>query len=211
METKSKIHQAYKELSTTSGKFPVSIQLVCDRAEVKRVDFHKHFEGMKEVQQSIWQTYFMDTVRTIEGSEFYVEYTVREKLLAFYYTLLEVLKQDREFLNLFEDQLGVWNYNPKFLELFKPVYLAFVTELVEEGKAKGEIAERYVVGGDYASWHWPQCMFLLGFWLRDKSNESERTDQAIDKAVNFGFDFMGPNLIDSAFDFAKFILVKPKG
>lgn len=211
MEIKSRIHQAYKEVALSAGQFPVSIQKVCDQAEVERSEFHKLFENFQEVQQSIWQAYFFETVRTIEASEVYQDYMVREKLLAFYYTILEVLKPDRKFLQLFEEKMGAWNYNPKFLELFKPVFLAFVTELVDEGKARGEVAERYVIGGDYAGWHWPQCLFLLGFWLRDKSDESERTDQAIDKAVNFGFDFMGPNLMDSAFDFAKFLLVKPKG
>ncbi len=211
MEVKSSINQAYKDIALASGHLPVSIQKVCEQAGVERAEFNAIFENLSEVQQSIWQTYFFDTVRTIEASDLYQEYMVREKLLAFYYTLLEVIKVDRDFLELFQDKLGVWNYNPKFLQLFKPVFLAFVTELVDEGKGRGEIAERYVIGGDYAGWHWPQCLFLLSFWLRDKSGEAERTDQAIDKAVNFGFDFMGPNLLDSAFDFAKFILVRPRG
>ena len=211
MEIKSRINQAYKELVLSTGQFPVSIQKVCELAEIGRSEFNQLFENLNEVQQSIWQSYFFDTIRTIEASELYQDYMVREKLLAFYYTLLEVLKTDRKFLELFKEKLGVWNYNPKFLELFKPVYLAYVTELVEEGKARGEIAERYVIGGDYAGWHWPQCLFLLSYWLKDSSENAERTDQAIDKAVNFGFDFMGPNLMDSAFDLAKFLLVRPKG
>ncbi len=211
MEFKSSINRAYKDIAVASGQLPASIQEVCDQAGVERSEFNDVFENLIELQQSIWQTYFLDTIRTIEASEVYQKYIVREKLLAFYYTLLEVLKVDWDFLILYQKELRVWNYNPNFLKLFKPLFLAFVTELVDEGKERGEISERLILGGDYAGWHWPQCLFLLRFWLRDKSNEAERTDQAIDKAVNFGFDYMGPNLIDSAFDLAKFLLVKSKG
>jgi len=211
MEVKSRILQAYKDLAVSKGRLPISIQMVCNLGEVKRSEFHELYETLSEVQEAIWQEYFFTTIRTIEGSEMYQEYMVREKMLAFYYTLLEVMKQDREFVLLYKEQFGVWNYNPKFLKLFKPVYLAFATELVEEGKVREEIAERYVIGGDYAGWHWPQLMFLLSFWVRDTSNETERTDQAIEKAVNLGFDAMGHNLFDSAFEFAKFLVLKPKG
>ena len=205
MEEKAKIIQAYKELSLESSRFPVSINAVCERAEVERPVFHKHFVGLATVQEAIWQGFFMSTINSIEASEVYAEYMVREKLLAFYFTFFEVVSDDRAFVELFSEQMGVWNYNPRCLMGMKPLFLAFLTELVEEGKEVEEVAERYVMGGDYPGWHWPQFLYLVNFWLGDKSEGYARTDQAVEKAVNFGFDVMGRNVLDSAFDLARFL------
>lgn len=205
MEEKAKILQAYKDLSVEEHRFPVSINVVCERAGVERPLYHKHFGGLAELQEAIWQGYFMTTINTIEGSDVYAEYMVREKLLAFYFTFFEVLGDDRDFVKLFSDQMGVWNYNPRCLSSMKPLFLAFLTELVEEGKEVEEVAERYVMGGDYPGWHWPQLLYLVNFWLRDRSEGYSRTDQAIEKSVNFGFDVMGRNVLDSAFDLARFV------
>ncbi len=204
MEEKAKLIQAYKDLTLEKGQFPVSIFAVCEKAEVPRPQFQQHFGNFGQMQQAIWEDYFYSTIRTIEGADQYAEYMVREKLLAFYFTFLEVLGQDREFVKMFERQMGVWNYNPECLEAMKPLFLAYLTELVEEGKATEEIAERYVLGGDYPGWHWPQFLYLINFWMRDKSSGFQRTDQAVEKAVNMGFDIMGRNVLDSVFDFARF-------
>ena len=204
MEEKSKLIQAYKDLTLETGQFPVSIFAVCEKAGVERPKFHDHFGNFGHLQQALWEDYFYTTVRTIEGADQYATYMVREKLLAFYFTFLEVLGQDREFVCRFEKQLGIWNYNPECLKDLKPLFLAFLTELVEEGKSSEEIAERYVLGNDYPGWHWPQFLYLVNFWMRDRSEGYQRTDQAVEKAVNMGFDIMGRNVLDSVFDFARF-------
>lgn len=205
MEEKSRIIQAYKDLSVENGRFPVSILAVCTEAGVERPDFGRHYSNLAEVQEAIWQDYFLSTINAIEASEPYAEYMVREKLLAFYFTFFEELGDDRDFVVMFADQMGVWNYNPRCLTSLKPLFLAFVAELVEEGKMVEEVAERYVMGGDYPGWHWPQLLYLINFWMNDKSEAYARTDMAIEKAVNFGFDVMGRNVFDSAFDLARFM------
>lgn len=204
MEEKSKLIQAYKELAVEKEQFPVSIFAVCERAEVPRPHFQNHFGNFIQLQQAIWQDYFYSTIKAIEAAEQYPEYMVREKLLAYYFTFFEVIGQDRAFVKMFERQMGIWNYNPECLNQLKPLFLAFLTELVEEGKATEEVAERYVLGNDYPGWHWPQFLYLINFWMRDHSAEFQRTDQAIEKAVNMGFDIMGRNVLDSVFDFARF-------
>lgn len=205
MDTKAKILQGYKDLAIQNGRLPVSIIALCEKAGVERIEFNKLFANLTEVEEGVWMEYFYTTIHTIEGSDVYAEYMVREKLLAFYFTFFEILRDDREFVALFSNQFGVWNYNPPCLAMTKPLFTAFVAELVEEGKATEEVAERYVLGGDYPGWHWPQFLYLLNFWVNDKSADFARTDQAIEKSVNFGFDIMGRNVFDSAFDLARFI------
>lgn len=210
METKNAIFQAYKEMALESGKLPYSVHQVCQKAEVEVPQFHRHFNDLKDLSNQIWKAYFMQTVNSIEGSDVYGEYMIREKLLAFYYTLIEVLKEESTFVKLFHEQMGIWNYDPDCLVEFKPLFLAFLTELITEGRGTGEVEERYVVGDGYADWHWPQFLYLLNYWMRDQTQDQGRTDQAIEKAVNLGFDIMGHNIFDSAFDFARFLISKPK-
>jgi hypothetical protein len=52
---------------------------------------------------------------------------------------------------------------------------------------------------------WIQTLFILQFWANDDSKEFEKTDAAIEKAVNVAYDLMGKSPLDSMFDFAKFI------
>lgn len=205
MEHKDAILQAYRELALEKNKLPFSVQEICDRAGVERHHFHRHFADLEELANAPWKEWFLQTIRSIEGADVYTEYSVREKLLAFYFTFLEVLNEDKAFVDLFREFFGIWSYDPACTKEMKPLFLAFLTELVEEGRGSGEIEERYVIGDGYADWHWPQFLYLLNFWWRDKTKSRERTDQAVEKAVNLGFDLMGHNVLDSAFDFARFV------
>ena len=65
-----------------------------------------------------------------------------------------------------------------------------------------------VLGNEYPGWHWPQVLYLINGWLNDNSTAFTKTDQAIEKSVNLGFDIMGRNLFDSAFDFLKFVVTQ---
>jgi hypothetical protein len=162
---------------------------------------------LEALQSGVWVDYLKQCLERLEASEEFAQYSVREKMLAFYYTFFEILDGESEFVQHFGPKLGIWNYNPSFLMPFKDRFLAFVKALVEQGTESGEIAERMVLGGEYAGWHWPQMLFLLNKWVDDPTEAKVKSDQAIEKAVNLGFDIMERNVFDSAFDFAKFMIM----
>jgi len=62
-----------------------------------------------------------------------------------------------------------------------------------------------VIGNKYGEGLWIQALFVLQFWTKDESIGFEKTDAAIEKAVNVSFDLMGKSPIDSVLDFAKFL------
>lgn len=207
MEIADRIKQAYKEVSLGEGALALSLKAVAEAAETELETLRELYTTARSIQQDIWVDYFRVTLETIEAAEEWPEYIVREKLLAFYYTLIEVMAADVTFLKLFDDQLGIWNYNPPFLQPFKALYLGMIAQMVEEGQETGEVTDRYMLSGEYTSWHWPQMLYLLNYWLDDTSEEKQKTDQAIEKSVNLGFDIMGRNVLDSVFDFLKFVFV----
>ena len=208
METMQSIRKAYKALALEKKVLPLSLKETAESAGVEFEEAKQHYEGVRSVQEDIWLTYLRDTLEAMEASPEFAEYLVREKLLAFYFTLFEMMGEDREFLQLFQSKLGIWNYDPDFLMPFKAAFIEFVEMLVEEGASNEEVTERMVLGGQYAGWHWPQMLYLLNHWIDDTTEAFVKTDQAIEKSVNLGFDIMGRNVLDSAFDFMKFVVTR---
>ncbi len=205
MENAQKLIDAYKQLGLEKGVLSVSRKEIAAAANLEFDDFVAAFPSLEALQSAVWTQYLRNTLETLETSEEFIQYSVREKLLAYYYTFFELIGQEAEFVNLFGSKLGIWNYEPSFLKPFKEAFLAFISSLLSEGIESGEIEERMVLGTEYVGWHWPQMLFLLNKWVDDKGETKESSDQAIEKAVNLGFDIMGRNLFDSAFDFAKYM------
>jgi hypothetical protein len=134
-----------------------------------------------------------------------VEYSSREKLLALYFTLIEVLKANRSYAMMDLQKMRKGDLKPAFLEAFKKHFYKFVDEILLQGKETEEIIDRPVIGDRYAEGLWIQTLFILQFWSNDDSKDFEKTDAAIEKAVNVAYDLMGKSPLDSMFDFAKFI------
>jgi AcrR family transcriptional regulator len=200
------LQQAYKDLSVAEGRFPLSFKAVAEKAGLEADSFQQHYSGLGALAEDIWATYLRETLEAVEGSPEFASYSVREKLLGIYFTLFEVLASERTFVCLYAPKLGIWNYSPDFMARFKPLWLKLIAELITEGTSSGEIAERMVMAGEYGGWHWPQLMYLLNQWVTDESEGYQRTDKAVEKSVNLGFDIMGRNVLDSAFDFLKFVV-----
>lgn len=205
MENAQKLIAAYKQLGIEKGVLSVSYKEISSAAELEIEDFKATFPSLEALQSAVWMDYLRKTLETLESSEEFVQYSVREKLLAYYYTFFEIINRDAGFVNLFASKLGIWNYEPSFLREFKKAFLSFVSSLMAEGIESGEIEERMILGDEYVAWHWPQMLFLLNKWIDDTAENKASSDQAIEKAVNLGFDIMGRNLFDSAFDFAKYM------
>ena len=83
--------------------------------------------------------------------------------------------------------------------------MQFVDEILLQAKETEEVVDRPVIGNKYGEGLWIQALFVLQFWTKDESIGFEKTDAAIEKAVNVSFDLMGKSPIDSVLDFAKFL------
>ena len=95
-ETKSlndKITAAYKEYVLIHGHEPPSVFQFTKELKVAEDEFYLHYGSFDSVKKHIWKNYITATTHILHAEEAYKEYTVREKLLSFYYTLMEVLKK----------------------------------------------------------------------------------------------------------------------
>lgn len=173
--------------------------------KIEEAEFYNYFSSLKVLEQEIWDGYFEETISRLKSDEVYLTYTVREKLLAFFYTLFELLKEDRSYIIKTERAGVVPRWTPEFLGKFKAKYFQYINELIEEGKESGEVAERFLLSKNYDQGLWLQFLFVLNFWMNDESKGFEKTDAAVEKAINFSVDLMGRSALDSFTDYTKFI------
>lgn len=198
------IFEAYKSFVGTQQHVPSSIGQLCLVYNLDADEVKAHFADCESIESAIWDDYLERTLLEISGQEVYPEYSVREKLLSFYYTLFETLKPDRDFAAWRLDHWNFWNPNPGELKSFQQNFEEYLNALIGEGLVSGEIAGRMVLGEKYAGWHRYQLWYILTYWADDKSEDFQHSDEAVEKTVNLGFDLMGENVLDTAFDFLKF-------
>ncbi|MCC5944550.1 MAG: TetR/AcrR family transcriptional regulator [Bernardetiaceae bacterium] len=196
-QMQEQIKDAFVQYVRENGKTPASVYALANSMGLNEKEFYDYYSSFLDIEREIWESYFEDTEARVKSEPVYEEYMVREKLLAFYFTLIEVLKENRSFI--------VHSYNSRSLDRFKDRFKEYINELIQEGIMTEEIKQRMFVSSKYDDLLWLETRFLISFWLKDKSRGFENTDAAIEKTVNFALDLLGRNLADSAFDFARLL------
>ncbi len=202
---KKKILNSFLDYYLEHGKHPGSVFKFAKDLGIKEQDFYQYFGSFRGIEKSIWKDLMSNTIESIHKDKAYNQYAIREKLLAFYYTHLEHLSQQRSFILLSSKDVKLNTGEPYFLKEYRQIFFDFVRGLIDAGLESGEIANRKYISDHYEKGFWLQLLFILQFWIKDDSASFEQTDAAIEKAVNLSFDLIGKGPIESMVDFAKFI------
>jgi hypothetical protein len=195
---------AYIEYVSEHLKRPFSVYGLTQYMGVDEASFYAQFTSLTALENFIWKSWFDKTVEQIQSEEVYQQYTVREKLLAFYFSWIENLRQHRSFVTAIIGKSGAYWTTDKAFKSLKSAFIEYVKNLMEEGKMTNELPERPVIGDKYHKPLWFQLLWVMNFWVNDESENFNDTDAAIEKAVNVSFDIIGHNALDSVFDFVKF-------
>jgi len=202
---RDKIVNAYIKYLLINGKNPESIYVFCESLGMNEADFYREFSSFETLQKEIWNNFIVTTISTLRVTPEYSDYSVKEKLLSFYYTFMEVLKQNRSLVLYFFQQQNKHDIIPSFLKNTHKSYLDYVGVLVEEGLQNGEFKKRPYLSEKYADALWVQFLFLLRFWVSDESKNFESSDALIEKTVKLSFELLGESPLDSFIDLAKFL------
>jgi len=201
-----KIEKSYIVYVSENNKQPKSVASFMETVGESEKTFYDHYGSFNNLEASIWRSLIEDTIEKMEAEEVYASYSVREKALSFYFTLIETLKEKRSFVKYcFKKRKRELKPTPSFLTEFKDRFYNFAHEILNEGMDTEEVISRPFISDRYADGLWIQVMFILNFWVNDRSAGFETTDAAIEKAVNVTFDFYGRTPIDSTIDFVKFV------
>lgn len=203
--TTDKILAAYRQHVLTEGKQPGSVFVFCQSLGIQEGAFYDSFGSFDAIDKAIWKGYFDTTRDRLSADSSYASFSLREKILAFYFTLAEVLKNDRSFAihGLKAAKHSV--FPPAFIKTFQDEFTGWLNPILQEGKQQGEVATRPMLDNRYDKLFVVHLMFILQFWSHDDSTGFEQTDAAIEKSVNLAMDLIGKGILDNALDFGKFL------
>lgn len=197
--------ETFTTYTVDNHKFPKKKDLV-EHCGKSIEEFNEVFRSVTHIRKQFWVNMFEETLFTLAESEEYESYTVRDKMLAFYYTWLEELKPFREYIKFIFSQKAVYQVFPDDMTVFLKSFENYTDTLIEQGKQTGELAKRMLIGNQLKKILKVKLIFVLKFWLRDTSSDSAQTDSAVEKSVHLAFDILGKTAVDTAFDFGKFVL-----
>ncbi len=201
----SQLITAYIQYVLTEGKRPASVFKFCLDQSIKEDEFYSHFGSFDALEKAIWKGFITKTTSRLKSDEAFAGFSSREKVLAFYFTLMEELKSNRSYVIYQLEHARKPELAPDYIKHFKTEFDQFFESILNEGKGSGEVANRPFVDSRYPKIFWLHMGFLLWFWKSDDSAGFEKTDAAIEKSVNLAFDLIGKGAVDSAIDFAKFL------
>ena len=205
---KDRIKQAYLAFILNEGHPPASVFKLTQQLGLSEQEFYKYYPDFDAIDRELWADFGQQARTTAAAEPVWEGYGSREKLLAFYYTLLEILKKNRSYalMSLRRSLNRMPALTPRVLDNFRQDFEIFVSDLLRNGRASGEIASRPLVEDGYPRFFWQQVLFVLGFFAKDDTVNFERTDAAVEKAVTLSFDLVGRNTLDSAVDFVRFLV-----
>ena len=200
-----KILAAYREHLLIEGVRPNSVYKFCLDLGIPESEFYNVFSSFESIDRIMMNGFIEKTILRLRADDSYVAFSTREKVLAFYFTLIEEFKSQRSLVLIFLNTTQRLELVPDSLKTFKTTFGTFIHTILEEGKLTGEIATRPVLDKQYPRLFWMHLGFVLHFWKNDNSAGFENTDAAIEKSVNLAFDLVGKGTVDSVIDFGKFL------
>ncbi len=213
-ENQTKIKDKFLDYYLTEGKLPPSIFQFSKSIKMKEADFYEEFGSFEIILQEIWSGFFTETFETLKKQPEYQEFSVRDKLLTFHYSLIEVFKKNRSFMLLSYTKLKkpMMMKSDMVLNKAKSEFLDYAQELIIEGQENREIVQRLVlqINNQYPQLLWRLTLSVTEFWIKDSSRLFEKTDSLIEKSVNAAMDLMGQTAFDSLFDLGKFMFQNSK-
>ncbi len=203
---RARIRAAYREYLLRHGTPPPTVYALAQELGLTESAFYEQYATFEAIDRDLFRAFIDNARRRAEATAEYAAYSTREKLLAFYYSLIEDLRDERSYIRLKNQQRPFFNRpTPVYLQDAKTQFELYVEDLLIEGRLSKEVVRRAFLSEQYPTGFWYQLTFLLDFWLKDNSTNFERTDEAIEKAVTLSFDLIGRNPIDSAVEFARFM------
>src|SRR6478609_3010861 len=99
------LRSAYMDHLLSHGTRPVSVYKFCQDLGIPEDAFYAYAGSFDGLEQHIWTGFIDHVVSRLQGDAEFGSFTTRDKILTFYYALLEELKRNRSFVLLQRDNL----------------------------------------------------------------------------------------------------------
>lgn len=205
MATAQQIKTAYIDFVLTNNERPKSVYSFVKKLKIPESEFYTFYASFDSIEKLIWVDLTTQTIATLEEQEIWEQYSARDKILAFFYSYVEVLKRQRSFVVYSIKQSRPGLSTPNILSGVKPIFDNFSETIINEGLESGELADRKFLSKKYKDAIWLQFAFIVNFWIDDDSEDFEKSDEAIERGINVTFDLFQRSPIDNLFEYGKFL------
>lgn len=185
---------------------PSSIHMFMKYLGLPNKEFYNFYSSLSRLENDIWKDILTKTLSRLDADPAYAEFVAQEKLLAFYFTLIEELTPLRSYVIYAAGPFTTYTVASSHLDAFRELFLEYATGVIEIGIQTEEVYERPYITSKYNLGIWTQMLFVLNFWVRDESTDMQKTDEAIEKVVDLSFDLMGKTPLDTLMDFGQFVI-----
>jgi hypothetical protein len=201
----SEIITFYMDYVVEHQSKPDSVEDFAQLHQFDDVLFYNHFTSFKDLEKTIYNVLFENSLATLKQSPEYYSFSKKDKLLSLYYTFFENLALNQEFIKLnlkgFENQLKALSV----FSLFKRSFIAFIDALNLETFNLNVDSIENIQKKTIKESAWIQLLFTMKFWLDDTSEAFEKTDIFIEKSINTSFELLETKSLHNIIDFAKFL------
>jgi hypothetical protein len=205
MATADEIKEAYIDYVLTHNEEPKSVYIFAKQLNTTEQEFYNFFASFISIEKGIWSGLTTQALAELQQQEVWGKYTSREKVLAFFYAFVELLKTKRSFaiysLKKYRGRLS----SSEILDDVKTVFENFAETVISQGLASTELADRKFFSKRYKDALWVQFGIIVNFWVNDSSTGFEKTDEAIERGINVTFDLFQRSPLDNIFEYGKFI------
>src|SRR5687768_5060074 len=94
-ETTLNIRASYVTYLLTHGARPPSVYKFCVDLAITEDRFYEEYGSFDSIEKAVWRDFILTTIDRLNADTQYHAFSSREKILAFYFTLFEELKQSR--------------------------------------------------------------------------------------------------------------------
>lgn len=203
--TNEQLIDLYMDYVLENGATPITVYKFCKNNNITEDEFYNFYGSFEALEKGVWKRFFEHTFELMQKSAEYKSYSIREKLLTFYFSFFEMLNANRSYVLFALQQSKSPLNNLEQLSGLRRKVKAFAKDLAREENAEKQAMNLKKSETIFSEAVWLQLLFLLKFWKNDNSPGFESTDVAIEKSVNTLFDLFDTTPLERVFDFGKFL------
>ena len=195
----------YTDFLLEEGHRPINVFKFCKSIGIEEIEFYKFFASFSAVEKWTFEHFFENTVALLNNDDAYGTYPAKEKLLSFYYTYFELLNANRSLVmqllegkNPLQKMGQLKGLRTHFSRMIKELEIEIPELPIEKTKELQRRGLQEVI--------WGQFMIILQFWIKDDSENFEKTDLFIEKTTAVGFDLVLSSPLENIMDLGKFLL-----
>ena len=195
----------YMSYVLENGEKPKSVYSFAKDNNFSETLFYNYFGSFESLEQSIFKSFFDNTIKLLKKNEEYGSFDARNKLLSFYFTFFEILTANRSYVVFaLNDHMNDMK-KIKALSKLKGSFRDYIDTLdIETINIEQKNLEQFKDRSIQES-AWLQLLFTMKYWIEDTSASFEKTDIFIEKAVNASFDLIDIKPLRSVIDLGKFL------